>query len=320
MIFKWSDNLKNKKYFIMILCIIALFSMQFVCANDNTDNITLASAEDNGILLAPSETKTYTDLKAVIDAASDGDEINLGYNYRYNDGDPKSGINITKNLIINGNGATISSDSQNHVALFNIGNGVTVTLKNLTITNVGGIDWSAGTVTPYRAIYSQGNLNIDDCTFDSIQVADEWNSNFEFSGSVIFSSGDVNIQNSNFLNNVVQTYGTIYTTGTVTARNSYFYNNKAISHEEADGGVIYARYVDIIENCTFVSNVANAGGSIVVFEGNTKIKDSTFDGKRLNEQSSTLNGGAIMSWNSDLEIENSTFANFTSSGDGVLFL
>jgi len=41
----------------MILCIIALFSMQFVSASDNTDINVLASAEDNGILLAPSELK-----------------------------------------------------------------------------------------------------------------------------------------------------------------------------------------------------------------------------------------------------------------------
>ena len=145
--------------------------MQFVCANDTTDNITLASAEDS-VLSAPSETKSYTDLKAVIDAASDGDEIILDFNYKYIENDPKSGINITKNLIINGNGAVIDGASAS--SLFNISGGKTVTLKNLTIQNAGGIyhDWFVQTVTPLHAIYSEGNLNFIDCTFENCVVND----------------------------------------------------------------------------------------------------------------------------------------------------
>ena len=78
--------MKNKKYFIMILCIIALFSMQFVCASDNTENVTvLASAEDS-VLSAPSGTQNFAALKDVIDAA--GDEITLQYNYKWDGSNP----------------------------------------------------------------------------------------------------------------------------------------------------------------------------------------------------------------------------------------
>jgi len=140
----------------MILCIIALFSMQFVSASDNTDINVLASAEDNGILLAPSETKTYTDLKNLIDSASDGDEINLEYNYKYSGNDPKSGINITKNLIINGNGAVIDGASAS--SLFNISEGVTVTLKNLTIQHAAALEGWNAPFTYLPAINSNGNL------------------------------------------------------------------------------------------------------------------------------------------------------------------
>ncbi len=73
--------MKNKKYIILIICIIALFSMQFVSASDNTDMDVLADANDDGILLAPTETKHYADLKDLIDSANDGDEISLEYNY-----------------------------------------------------------------------------------------------------------------------------------------------------------------------------------------------------------------------------------------------
>ena len=103
----------------MILCIIALFSMQFVCASDNTDIDVLAGAEDS-VLSAPSGTQNFAALKDVIDAA--GDEITLQYNYKWDGSTPdiKTGINITRNLIINGNGAVIDGGStDNCVSLFN---------------------------------------------------------------------------------------------------------------------------------------------------------------------------------------------------------
>ncbi|WP_295594027.1 hypothetical protein [uncultured Methanobrevibacter sp.] len=309
----------KKRYLILILCIIAILSIQFVSANDNTDNMTVLGVYgEESILQAPIETQSYTDLNTIINQAGEGDEINLTYNYEYRYGnDPKTGINISKNIVINGNGATI--DGKSASSLFNISSGVTVTLKNLTITHAAGIgnngqEW-------YRAITSGSGttLNIVNCTFDSNQAGVEWQYHdpFEFDGSVIYSNGNVNIQDSNFVNNIVHNYGVIFTTGTVTTKNSYFYNNKAVNHYTSGGGVIYAAYVDIIENCTFESNIANAGGSVFVFNGNTKIKNSTFDGKSAGyDQRYADNGGAIVSVYADLDIEDSTFANFTSGADG----
>ena len=123
----------NKKFIIISLLIVILMSVQCVSAIDDTDVNVIGDNEDNNILLAPSETKNYADLKDLIDSAT-GSEITLEYNYNYNSAsDPRTGINITKDLIINGNGATIDGASAS--ALFNISEGVTVTLKNLTIKN-----------------------------------------------------------------------------------------------------------------------------------------------------------------------------------------
>ena len=87
-------------------------SVQCVSAIDDADINIMEDNEDNGLLQAPSETQTYTDLKNVIDSDTTG-EITLDYNYQFNEqnNDPRTGINITKNLVINGNGATIDGAS-----------------------------------------------------------------------------------------------------------------------------------------------------------------------------------------------------------------
>lgn len=47
------DLIMQKRYLILILCIITLMSIQFVSANDNTDNLTVFdSAEDEDVLQA----------------------------------------------------------------------------------------------------------------------------------------------------------------------------------------------------------------------------------------------------------------------------
>ena len=44
----------KKRYLILILCIIAILSIQFVSANDNTDDINvLGASEDGNVLQAP---------------------------------------------------------------------------------------------------------------------------------------------------------------------------------------------------------------------------------------------------------------------------
>ena len=125
----------NKKFIIMSLLILILMSVQCVSASDDMGIDTLGNDDENMILSAPEGTGSYTDLKNLIDSAQ-GNEITLPTNYEYGhqgSNDPRTGINITKDLIIDGNGATI--DGKDASGLFNISSGVTVTLKNLTITH-----------------------------------------------------------------------------------------------------------------------------------------------------------------------------------------
>lgn len=96
-------------------------------------------------------------MQSKIDAASD--VLNLSYGFAY-DGDVDSGIadgiHINKNLVIEGNGNTISGSNSVHM-LF-IGQNCNVTLNNIAF--VDGYCINNG-----GAIYSEGNLTVNDCTF-----------------------------------------------------------------------------------------------------------------------------------------------------------
>ena len=250
----------NRKIIIMSLFIIILMSVQFVAASDNADINIIGDNEDNGVLQTPSETKNYTDLKNLIDSDTTG-EITLDYNYKYNNGDPRTGINITKNLVINGNGAII--DGSDASGLFNISNGVTVTLKNLTITHAAAFlaDWKPENC--FHAITSQGDLNILDCTFDSNTAGYNYlYRDKKFEGCAIYSNANINIQNSIFQNNLINNKGIVYTTGRVTVNNSRFSDNHAVT--DAEGGAIWAGEINIIENSTFERNIAATGGAIFI--------------------------------------------------------
>ena len=306
----------KKRYMILILCIITLLSIQFVSANDNADDITiLGASEDMDILQAPTVDKSYTDLKNLIDQAGDGDEINLEYaNYKYNNGnDPKTGINITKNLTIIGNGAVIDGASAS--SLFNI-SGVTVTLKNLTITHAnynGG--YSAQDFVGHSAINSQGTLNIIDCTFENNELGYDYADYLDFNGSVIKSTNDINIVNSIFTNNIVPNSGIIYTTGRVSVKGSHFQENYAYN-KESKGVVIYTgEGIDLIENSYIGWNYGKGSGSIYIANPDsvTTIRNSTFDSNNVGK-----NGGAIYTEGKIDLIENSIFdSNTALVGAGI---
>lgn len=327
------DLIMQKRYLILILCIITLMSIQFVSANDNTDNLTVFdSAEDEDVLQAPTETKKFTDLKNLIDSDTSG-EINLEYNYKWDGSDwqnpePKTGINITKDLVINGNGTTIEGSTENAVSLFNIAEGVTVTLKNITFIHLGGIEgW--GPVNARSAINAKGDLNIEDCTFTS-NGAGRGYGDFEYNGSIINSIGNVRIENSEFKANQVENSGLIYTTGVVTLVGSHFEDN--VAKRNTKGGLIHAGKVDLIkdsylgwtdvvgdgggiyiENSDSVTTIENSafeyltaengkGGAIYTEGKIDSIKDSSF------EVNDALVGGAIYAKSIDL-IEDSTLDN-----------
>ena len=270
------DKLKKHILFILLISIL-LCSVQAIAAADisdangndvfdlsndienveagSVDDVLMASEDavddDSEILSAPNSDEvlsaepdgTFRDLDNRIDSASG--TLELDRNYVYNSSIDwyyvgNSGIEINKNIVIDGKGHTI--DAKGFSRIFQLTGNHEVTLKNIVFINGFARDNYYG-----GAIYSARNQNvtltIDNCTFRN---------------------------NSANLNSDSSRGGAIYlrTSRGLIINNSRFENNSAYY-----GGAIYGdRYV--IDNCNFTGNKAYRGSAIYSYTetGNTGTK------------------------------------------------
>ena len=122
----------NKKM-IIILCLFGIFlsALSVASASDAVGNdtftmdvgevendIILTSGEDNAILGVPSQ--SFNDLNDTIQDPSIpvGGTVYLNGEFSYESGDLATGIDIKKNLTIDGGGSTINA--RNKAAIFNV--------------------------------------------------------------------------------------------------------------------------------------------------------------------------------------------------------
>lgn len=106
---------------------------------------------------------------------------------------PYNGVNnglpiITDDLIIEGNGATIerSGATTREFRLVEIGPGVEVTLKNMTLKNGYAPDYNNG-----GAIYADGSTKL---TIDDVRFIE----NKAFSGGAVYTKGTMTVRRSKF--------------------------------------------------------------------------------------------------------------------------
>ena len=203
----------KQKLIILSLLLLFLFCTNVVYAEDigNNNNANMKNNHNENPILND-VTGTYTELKTLIDSANSGDVITLNKNYTYNSKKDSSlastGIVISTDLTIDGNGYTL--DGNNSIRLFNIKTDY-VTIKNTIIknhfiaTNESAYDYETGDID-YEligggAIYWSGNSGtIINSTFI--------NNNGEDAGGTIFWSGNKGlIINSTFINNTAALQG-----------------------------------------------------------------------------------------------------------------
>ena len=198
--------------------------------------VTINVTQNNPINPTPTDnsTGTFTDLNNLIQN-SEENVIKLDKNYTYNnntDYNLINGININKEITIDGQGFTI--DGNNLAGIFNIGY-TTVILKNIKLIN-GYADGGGGAI--------HGDGSISNCTFIN---------NFaSVYGGAIY--GDCSVSNCTFINNSANTAdtstysfgGAIYGDGSIS--NCIFINNSA------DVGGAILLYDGSISNCTFINN------------------------------------------------------------------
>lgn len=122
------------------------------------------------------------------------------------------------------------------------------------------------------------------------------------SGSAIFNSGIINIENNTFYNNTANyDGGAIYNTNKAFINNSLFLNNKTLL---GYGGAIYNSGSAIITNGVFSSNSALSTNAGAIYNNNVlSVTGTTFSAN-----DARYDGGAIYNTNS-LALENTKFSN-----------
>ena len=236
----------------------------------------LGKSIDKTIKTDENNDQTYTDLNNAIQSniTTGTYYIQLESDYTYNDADAedlKKGITIDgtklqgQTLTINGNGHTINGNQK--ARIFTIINNANVIIENLKIIN--GFHSENG-----GAIYSQGNLNLINCTFT--------NNTADYYGGAVFIKNTISncTINSTFINNTARQGGAIYFNGT-TMNNTisgHFENNTA----ERAGAAIFLNGTSTYNNftakfCTNHANNASAGGIFFRKNAEYNIFESVFE-------------------------------------------
>ena len=270
------------------------------------------------------DAKTFADLDSAIHQTSDGETINITDNHKFTentDHNLDSGINITKNITINGNGKYI--DGSNSARALFIDSYCNVIINNLVFKN-GYSNASGGAIflndhsnltlidcifqdnTVYNSdggainTRTSTNLNVYGCTFENnraIRQSDlEWSKFKAGMGGAICLRIDSNlrINNSIFKKNVaylstilVVSYDDVkYKLSTLLVNNSIFDDNNVY-----ECGIIYLDEKGVAEilNSQFTNNKNNHSGGVLEIDTciSCTIGNCTFD------ENQGTSGGAI---------------------------
>lgn len=277
----------------------ALVSLTAVSAVDTNQTDDLAAEDSDTVTqdILTDESVGGGDFKELNDNfTSATTTLELTKNYTYNpdvDLDYKDGINITKDITVDGKGYTIDGNSQSRI--FNIVN-ATVTLKNINFIN-GYADSGAAICC------NGGNLTIIGCNFLNNNAYDP---NME-GGAVDFMGNDLAIDNSIFANNeaALNSAAISFSGNSLLVNNSEFKSNRA---KEFAGAVGVEDAVDVrFINTEFYNNSARNYAALGIYDGNVLMDNCTFDANHADDEV-----GAVYLNCADSLIKASFFTNNTA--------
>ncbi|MBD2166494.1 type I secretion C-terminal target domain-containing protein [Calothrix membranacea FACHB-236] len=305
--------------------------------------INVTSTADNGA----------GSLRAALASAQTGDTIKFASTLANKTITLTSGqLNITKNLTIDGAGATnLKISGNNATRVFEVGRHINATVRNLSIAN-GKTTGRGGAIR----VIDYGSIIVDNCKFNYNRGGEGGAIHIGYSGkgvvtNSIFDNNDGTLTKSGFSAGAIATYGS----GDLTVKGSKFTNNKGIN-----GGAIYSLLGGLtIDKSDFRNNssAGNVGGGAVFtdganptgrgstvsgviairnsrFEGNKTqgeggalflygyaqdkilLENSTVIGNTANKSATGVARGGGLRANSNLTIRNVTFANNSSDKQG----
>ena len=218
-------------------------------------------------------------------------------------GENNTNIVIDKDMTITGqNRDNTIINGANSAQIFQIQNGVNVTIANLTFTN--------GNSTNGGAIFNYGNLTVTNCTFTGNNATD---------GGAILNLGNLTVIDSYFSANNATSSGAISNSGTLNIKNTKFNGNTASNM----GGAIENAGDLTVSDSEFTDNKAISGGAIYNyadsgFSGNLNVKNCTFTGNQAIGTASEAFGGAIFNFGT-LILDNSTFTSNSAIKGGAIY-
>ena len=260
------------------------------------NNLNLLTSIPDGTFHVVNSNNDYNNFNdAYNNATINGDTIIIGSGTYI--GSTNIGLTISKNI-------TIKADTNAQVTFDGVKSSRILTIDTAYTVILNGINFINGSTTPNSgAIYNQGNLTVENCSF-----IDNWADH----GGAIANKGILNITGSNFINNSAYYGGAIINDNfTITISNTTFINNTALSY----GGAIYDYGIMEILNSTFIDNNATYGGGAIFdfYENNNKQNITISSSSFINNTAES--GGAIYNnQNCILNIINTSFINNTGKG------
>lgn len=327
----------NKSIVLFSVFLLLLMIVPSAFASDAVDNQTVISSDeqieisavdDGGVIYSHGEdTNVLTgsnDIYFNASAESDGrgtqsspykylqyNRLTSGCTAHFADGtyelDSKKGIYSSMTFM--GQSAQNTIIKFNGIA-FNVGDGYTLTLKDLTLDHA--TVKNLGTVSATNVIFKNG-VAVDDTSYgyDNAYGGAIYNYvSTDYYGYVTNVPKNT-LYNCTFLNNSAMYGGAIYLPyGELSLSNCKFINNSAHWFGGAiasDKDSIISVVGTVFENCR---SVDDAGGAIYAFSTDLEVRDSTFNNCSANF------AGAICSLNSEILISYSNFTNNLARYEG----
>ncbi|MCH2141272.1 MAG: right-handed parallel beta-helix repeat-containing protein [Phycisphaerales bacterium] len=244
----------------------------------------------------------FTSIIAAIDAASNGDVIQLAAE-TYSEGTTISigGKTITLRGATDKSGSAASvidgADAYRVISCDGFGPS-TVLLENLVIQN-GDADSAAGV-----DIYFDVTAVVRNCRFLENKALDS-------TGGALGNNGTVDILNCSFVGNQAENGGAVDNGGSMTVRNCTFTENFASSGY----GAVNLGEQGLAEDCLFVGNIAGRGGAMGASTGSV-VRNCTFDSNIATDLSE--GGGAIFFRSDSPTLIACTFVNNTAANGGAI--
>lgn len=253
-----------KKIFLITLTLLFFIACSCVCAEDNATDIA-STVEEDSITV---DDGTFTALQKKISDAPAGSTITLERDYAYNDGFDTEGIQIERDLTIEGNGHTLNGMSQSRI-FQTVGaktSSCTLVLNNINFRNGKGD--LGGAIYSYESHYQSGSYDYG------------------------YNYWHITVSNCNFQSNTASSEGGAISATYLTVRNCKFISNTAGS----DGGAVRAREDSSFEGCTFKSNAASSEGGAVSLNSPNSGRDYSFSNCAFESNRADDAGGAVYCW------------------------